>query len=57
MFQTIFTLQTHSKVSKKAQPSHLESTTSDEMIHAVIEPPPYGTSHVVGKLLVLFIYL
>ncbi|KAJ4720007.1 Peroxisomal nicotinamide adenine dinucleotide carrier [Melia azedarach] len=43
-------MQTHSKVSKKAQPSHLESTTSDEMIHAVIEPPPYGTSHVVQEV-------
>lgn len=46
-FTCVHILQTHTKASKNA-PSRSLSTTPDESIQiAAIEPPPYGTSHVV----------
>ncbi|XP_031255625.1 peroxisomal nicotinamide adenine dinucleotide carrier [Pistacia vera] len=43
-------MQTHTKVSKKSQPSQIEAVTQDEVIPAALEPPPYGTSHVIQEI-------
>lgn len=39
-------LQTHTKISKK---SELDTVAPDDAILAAVEPPPYGTGHVVGS--------
>lgn len=43
-------LQTQTKILKMSQPSRSEPVTQDEVISAALEPPPYGTSHVVGTI-------
>lgn len=41
-------MQTHTKVSKKSEPSTAPAIT-DQLLH-VVEPPPYGTIHVVQEV-------
>ncbi|KAL3732355.1 hypothetical protein ACJRO7_029078 [Eucalyptus globulus] len=40
-------LQTHSKISKK---SELDMAAPDDAILAAVEPPPYGTGHVIQEV-------
>ncbi|GAB4831862.1 hypothetical protein Ancab_005878 [Ancistrocladus abbreviatus] len=42
-------MQTHTKVPKKSQKSHVP-TTSEEEILVAIEPPPYGTGHAIQEV-------
>ncbi|KAH7548200.1 hypothetical protein ACOSP7_032429 [Xanthoceras sorbifolium] len=43
-------MQTHSKSSKKSEPSHSKLISPDEVIPAAIEPPPFGTSHAIQEV-------
>lgn len=43
-------LQTH---TKKNKPSYAGSPSSEEVILAAVEPPPFGTNHAVCKQLYL----
>ncbi|XP_044507146.1 peroxisomal nicotinamide adenine dinucleotide carrier-like isoform X1 [Mangifera indica] len=43
-------MQTHTKILKKSQLSQAEAVTPDEVIPAALEPPPYGTSHVIQEI-------
>ncbi|XP_010262781.1 PREDICTED: peroxisomal nicotinamide adenine dinucleotide carrier-like isoform X1 [Nelumbo nucifera] len=43
-------MQTHTKMTTKPRPSHNLSTVPDEAILAVVETPPYGTSHAVQEV-------
>ncbi|XVF83878.1 hypothetical protein PTKIN_Ptkin16aG0529300 [Pterospermum kingtungense] len=45
-------MQTHTKISKKEHSDNLATTTPEETVLSVIEPLPYGTSHVVCSLLI-----
>uniref|UniRef100_A0A5B7A9N9 Putative peroxisomal nicotinamide adenine dinucleotide carrier isoform X1 n=1 Tax=Davidia involucrata TaxID=16924 RepID=A0A5B7A9N9_DAVIN len=40
-------MQTH---TKKPQPSHTKSIAPEESILSAVEPPPYGTSHVIQEV-------
>ena len=53
---TAFVLQTHTKNSKKSQPSHF-SIAPDEKALNPLECPPYGTGHVVGAVKCQFMAL
>ncbi|KAJ9175845.1 hypothetical protein P3X46_014355 [Hevea brasiliensis] len=43
-------MQTHTKVSKKSQPSSSLSVATDETVLDAIEPPPYGTNHAIQEV-------
>ncbi|XWS74847.1 hypothetical protein CRYUN_Cryun01aG0033100 [Craigia yunnanensis] len=43
-------MQTHTKISKKDHPNRLATTTPEETVLSVIDPLPYGTSHVIQEL-------
>ncbi|XP_057981714.1 peroxisomal nicotinamide adenine dinucleotide carrier [Malania oleifera] len=44
-------MQTHTKMSKNSQPSHDDAPASlDGAALAAVEPPPYGTGHVIQEV-------
>lgn len=43
-------MQTHRKESSKALPGQQLSDATEQTMISAVEPLPYGTSHVVGKV-------